>query len=654
MPAPDPPYRQVHLDFHTGPAIPGVAADFDAERFARTLAAARVESVQLFARDWHGWTYYPSAAFPDRAHPNLTRPDLLGEQVAACHDAGLRCPIYTAVQVDRRSADLNPDWCQRAADGGFAGKGRGTFEPGWDPPLCLNSPYRDFFLTHLAELLDRYDVDGFWLDGVSPQDCCCRHCRATMAGRGLDVTDRDTRRAFGLDVCDEFMADVAARVRAAAPDATLFFNNGHVGPRHRRVMASHTHLEIESLPGGGWGYLHFPVVARYARTLTDRVVGMTGRFHTGWGEFHALKNPAALEFECFSMLAHGARASVGDQLHPRGVLDEATYGLIGGVFREIEAIEPLCRGSERVVEAAVVTTEGLLMESWESMLPDGVLGAVRMLQELGVQFDVIDPEDDPSRYDLLILPGPVPVGKAMAAYLDGGGAAVVTGDALLDGDSLAAGPLRVRLADEGPAAADFVVPLGDFAPDLPRTEHVIEPGCRAILETNGDALATLRRPYHPRTWDRFCGHRHAPSDGLDRGPAVVRKGNVVYLAHKVFTNYRELAPLWTKRLVAAAIDAVHDRLVTHDGPSTLQVHLRRQGGRHVLHLLSYVPERRGRRLEVIEEPGHVPGVRVSLRLAGVASARAVRSGRDVPVTSQDGRIVLDVPPFAGYEVVEAM
>ena len=28
-----------------------------------------------------------------------------------------------------------------------------------------------------------------------------------------------------------------------------------------------THLELESLPTGGWGYDHFPLSARYAQTL---------------------------------------------------------------------------------------------------------------------------------------------------------------------------------------------------------------------------------------------------------------------------------------------------------------------------------------------------------------------------------------------------
>ena len=53
-------------------------------------------------------------------------------------------------------------------------------------------------------------------------------------------------------------------------------------------------------------------------------LGMTGKFHTSWGDFHSLKNKAALEFECFRMLSYGFAASIGDQLEPCGKLNPAT------------------------------------------------------------------------------------------------------------------------------------------------------------------------------------------------------------------------------------------------------------------------------------------------------------------------------------------
>ena len=48
-------FRQVHLDFHTGEAVPGIGADFDAEEFATVLAGAGLDPANVtpeVARDF--------------------------------------------------------------------------------------------------------------------------------------------------------------------------------------------------------------------------------------------------------------------------------------------------------------------------------------------------------------------------------------------------------------------------------------------------------------------------------------------------------------------------------------------------------------------------------------------------------------------------
>ena len=40
------PRRTIHLDFHTGPDIPDVGAEFDVDAFARTFVDAHVDSVR--------------------------------------------------------------------------------------------------------------------------------------------------------------------------------------------------------------------------------------------------------------------------------------------------------------------------------------------------------------------------------------------------------------------------------------------------------------------------------------------------------------------------------------------------------------------------------------------------------------------------------
>jgi hypothetical protein len=45
-------------------------------------------------------------------------------------------------------------------------------------------------------------------------------------------------------------------------DMPVFHNSGHISPDARDIVAYDSHLELESLPTGGWGYDHFPMFRR--------------------------------------------------------------------------------------------------------------------------------------------------------------------------------------------------------------------------------------------------------------------------------------------------------------------------------------------------------------------------------------------------------
>ena len=86
--------RQVHLDFHTSENIGNVGAAFDKRDFQKALQLGNVNSVTVFAKCHHSWSYYPTRV--GKRHPNL-KIDLLGQQIEACHEIGIRAPIYYTV-----------------------------------------------------------------------------------------------------------------------------------------------------------------------------------------------------------------------------------------------------------------------------------------------------------------------------------------------------------------------------------------------------------------------------------------------------------------------------------------------------------------------------------------------------------------------------
>lgn len=672
----DLPYRQVHLDFHTSPQISDIGVNFDPERFADTLVQAHINSITCFARCHHGMIYYRSKAHPERVHPHLKVPDLLEQQIAACHARGIRVPVYTTVQWDEYTANEHRDWL--AIDQEGREYGTRPLEAGFYRVLDVLHPgYRQFLKDHIADLFACLPkVDGLFLDIVGLRDSLAPHWIRSMDERGYDPENPEDRRRHCIEVIDQWKLEISAFIRSLPQydaDCTIFFNAGHVGPRHRTTLDAYSHYELESLPSGGWGYTHFPLAMRYAEGLSDRhpCLGMTGKFHTTWGDFSSYKNPAALEFECFQALSLNARCSVGDQLPPDGQLDGPTYELIGRVYRSVAEKEPWCVGARGVREIGVLTPEEFAGQAGAKFLaatthqPAEMIGLVRMLQELCLQFDILDSGREFSRYKLLILPDHVPVDETLRdklqAYLEQGGRVLASYASGMDlaGERFVLDALGVQLVGSAPYSPDFIVPCDGFAAELPPTGHVMyNRGMQVAPAEGATVLAQVQTPWFNRTWRHFCSHLHTPSSGRVGYPGIVQSGDgrAIYFMHPVFTQYHDNAPRWCKTLVHAAIRRlIGEPMVRTSAPSTLVANLSEQPAesRYVLHLLHYIPERRGRDFDVLEDVIPLHDVALDLALPRPArSARVVPAGQPLDLATRDGRQILTLPRLNGHAMIE--
>ncbi len=656
-------FRQIHLDFHTSEAIPGIGAEFDPEEYAATLDKARVNSITTFARCHHGCIYYDSKVHPERVHPQLSRKNLLVEQIEACHKRGIKVPIYTTVQWDEYTADRHRDWLMIDENG--AEFGTKPFDAGFYRNLDVFHPgYRQFLYDHVKELLETMPVDGIFFDIVQNRPSVAKHWLDAMDNLGFNPENEGERQRFAAKVHDEWALEMTEFIRQTHKDATIFYNSGHVGPRHRTSMAAYSHYELESLPSGGWGYLHFPQAMRYARGLGKDCLGMTGKFHTSWGDFHSFKNPAALQFECFHMLALGAKCSVGDQLHPSGRIDETTYDLIGGVYSEVEKKEAWCRGAIPINEIGLLTPEEFVTQrpafnAKSDRDQPAVMGAIRMLQELRLQFDILDSDRDFNQYKLLILPDEIPVDDVLAEklenYLAGGGSIIASYHSGLshDGANFTSRAWGVNYVGDAPYSPDFIVP-GELSNGLPETGHVMYFKGLEVQPESAQVLARVEVPYFNRTWRHFCSHRHTPSKGEIAYPAATKNARVIYFAHPIFAQYQDCAPRWCKQLVSNAIDLLlPEKLVEVTGPSSLLATLNEQPehNRRVLHLLHYIPERRGQAFDIIEDVIPLHSLKVSV--AGEAqSVKLVPSGEELEFQNEGGRVLFTLPKLDGHAMVE--
>ncbi|MCC3371628.1 beta-galactosidase trimerization domain-containing protein [Cohnella sp. REN36] len=651
-------FRQVHLDFHTSERIPGIGSRFSKAQFQDMLRVGHVDSITVFSKCHHGWAYHPSEA--NEIHPELDF-DLLGAQIEAAHEIGVKTPVYLSAGLDEKLARTHPEWLLRRPDESTTWAAD-FLSPGYHR-FCMNTPYLDILCAQIEEVVSRYDADGIFLDIVGVADCYCHACIASIRDAGGDPRDPAAVRALAERTYATYAARTNESVHRIKPGLPVFHNGGHIRRGRRDLAGFNTHLELESLPTGGWGYDHFPLSARYVQTLGMDFLGMTGKFHTSWGEFGGYKHPNALRYETALSLANGARISVGDQLHPEGRMDEATYALIGAAFAEVEAKEPWCVGVEAVADVALLSVEAYSGGSPDSRgepTGDPDAGAVRMLLEGKLLFDVIDLEADFGKYKVLILPDRYAIDERLGAklrdFLSGGGRVLATGSSGLraDGEDFALN-LGARSVGKAPYRPDYFRPDFPIA-GLPSASYVMYSEGREIAAVEGGVvLGEREHPYFNRDAFSFCSHQHTPGSQLPSGPAMTEGADGIYIAWQVFSEYAEMGSLVLRETVLYALNRLlPDKTLETNLPAQGIVTVQKQPAerRWVNHLLYASPVRRGNGIEVIEDLVPIRDVTVSLRVpSAVSSVTLEPGGRPLAYDQADGTVRYTVPEVLCHQMV---
>lgn len=663
-------FRQVHLDFHTSPVIPCIGLGFDKDEWQATLRAGHVDSITLFAKCHHGWHYHLTQV--GKLHPNLSF-DLLRAQFDACKEININAPIYLSAGLDDAILEDHPEWqCQYVDGTTLSASVASPLRPGFHH-VCFNSPYTDYLVEQIKETLSLFpNCDGIFLDIISQPDCCCVNCMRIMHENGLNPLVAADRQKCSRMALEHYYQLTTQAVTADNPDMPVFHNSGHITPGRREQLKKYfSHLELESLPTGGWGYDHFPLSAKYVQTLDFDFLGMTGKFHTTWGEFGGFKHPNALRYECAAMMAFGAKCSVGDQLHPSGKLDESTYDLIGAAYAEVEAKEPWCDNVSNVAEIGLLTAAAVNGSSARDI--PGDIGAGRILLEGHFLFDVIDGDADFKKYRVLILPDEVAITPALKkrldTYLAKGGKLLLSGASGVDADGAFMFDIGAKTDGISPYRPDYVL-LNDLVrPASVRSPMVMYLPSRRLKVTEGTSLGDIYDPYFNRTdHGHFCSHQHTPNQPQESGYAAgVKHGNILYLAHPVFSIYRGWGNVPLAEYARNAIRLLlGETQLETNLPSTARVSLMEQPAekRAVLHLLYANTINRGGPLnvngvtsrgaiEVIEELLPLHDVKVTIKpRKSVKKLTLEPQGTGVLFSvAEDGRISFKLDQFTCHQMV---
>ncbi len=656
------PHRAAHLDFHNMPEATGIGRDFDADAFAATLKDSGVQAVTFFAKDCNGNAYYPTAT--GVPHPHLDC-DVTGGVIRGSKRAGLTVTVYFNAGYDNTAGVRHREWCKLDADGRVQPQGNYYDTKRSDyflRAMCPNSNYRDYLFSMIREIITSHpDIDGIFLDCYTFFGCHGHECIEAMRTAGVDIFDPAAVRQFAIDSTHRMAREIEELALSLKPTLNVYHN----GIAYRRQL---NHVEIEVLPNGGWGYDYLPAALHYARTLGKPVQTMTGRFQNTWGDVNGVRTEAGIEHDFLYSLAHGGWCSIGDHMPRHGQLHPEVYRRCRRIYERVARLEPELEGQRPLPEILVLSPP---MRDFPEPMPtpqgDGwrmtpsIFGAVRVLSELKLQFDVGDDLIDLAPYRVVILPDDVrldgPLADKLARYLEQGGKILSSGESGLapDSDRFALAAYRnIECAGPETAFYNFIGPAKD---SWPFTNYQ-RGGIR--LRNAGDAVG-FGHFYQPEfnrdSWSGEQLNYYVAPEDAPVAPAALGNDAVIHIGIPAFSSYgtdaAEPMRAWLGSLLRHWLP--QPRLETRNLPSFAVASVMRREHDYRIHLLNYVPQRRGK-AEIIDEPIDANDVELTLRLEKSEKIRevlSVESGELLSFRQEGNTLKITLPRLHGYALIGA-
>ncbi len=647
--------RQVHLDFHTSEHLMEVGKEFKKEDFQAALRTGHIDSINLFAKCHHSWSYYPTEV--GRMHPNLDF-DLLGAQLEACREIGVRTQIYYTFGWSANDAEAHPEWCVRDREGKFVTSGSRSEDSKAEDPLpdyywkflCANTAYHEHIMAQVEELCERYVSDGFWFDIYQVErHCFCESCRHDMKAAGIDFEDASAVEGFTAGTMQRHCKALRELIGRYHPTAQVFFNGttaieGGANFRHW-MFVNNTVQDLEDLPTVWGGYDKLPFQSKYFLQAGYGITAMSGKFHTAWGEFGGFKHPEALRYEAASMIAWGASCNFGDQLHPSGKIDSATYRIIGEAYAYVKEIEAYGIGGQPVARLGL----------WRSFSAAHDEGLVKMLLEKQINFEVANFSKDLRAYECILIPGAACLDAATAdrlnAFAKAGGNLLVLGSGALDAEGKVLLDIGADYLGEANYDRDYLAVEGALAEGLVASPFLnFKPARRFKAHADAEVLAQLHEPFFSRTAEHYCSHQNTPHR-LEPAehPAIVRKGNIITIVPELDWMYLKHGARLHRDLFYNVLQRLRRRpMVAAKLPSAGRLTFLHQAweGRYVAHLLYAPPMQRGN-CEIIEDMPPLYEVPLQFDLPEkITRARLVPDGIDLSIVWEGDRGSVVIPQFS--------
>ena len=404
-----------------------------------------------------------------------------------------------------------------------------------------------------------------------------------------------------------------------------------------------SHFELEDLPSTWGGYDRLPVRAKFFTQKHEKqTIGMTGKFHTCWGEFGGFKNSEALKYECANMLALGAGCSIGDQLHPSGKMDMETYRRIGYAYRYVEQIEKYC------VNRKEVTKFGFVL-SYDTTENEGIS---KMLMENQRGFLLVLDETDISKLECVMVPNRANMTelllKKLKAFYKNGGKLLLIGDAVRHFEGIG-----IDYIGHSEYDMDYILALRGM---INLESPLLAYSSAHIVSAREDYqwLAEVYEPYFSRTYEKYCSHRNTPNKTEKAAyPAAVTNGRVAYIAHNLPQIYYDYGCSYHREYFMGVLKTLMpiDVCEVKGLMSCGRIRLTENQDDYALHLFYAAPINRGEAC-IIEDIPEIYNIKVKLHIENtISNVVKIPQNETIPFALENGVVEFTVDNIKNHQLI---
>jgi len=595
-------YFGFHHDLHADASDTAIGTRCGASELVSMLRLTGADFVQTDSKGHPGYASWRSRTPAASIAPGVVE-DALAHWRAATQSLGIPLHAHYSGIWDSMAGAKNPDWRLLAADGSPA---QAPFRLDTWPPtpgalMCPCGPYLEkLLIPQLLEMIDRYEIDGFWIDGDiwAMQPCYCPRCRRAFTEETgeseppVETSDPRwpqwwdfTRRSF-----EAYVTRYCDALHQYKP-GVLVCSNWLQTFRHPGEPAVPTDW-ISGDNSPVWGLDGCRCQSRFISTRGKPWDMMLWDFYNS----HWLDDPASpwvtkpvqmLQQEAAVVTALGGQVQACDApWAPCGLRtgQHVPWRLrrVRELGRFVKARQRLCSDTETIPQVAILHSEhhARATITGSNLLwhvdATAVEGAVYSILENLYGVDILDEWALLPRLDdfpVVVIPEQDSLSETMVAavkaYVAAGGKLLLTGAALLD--RFGAGFLGVTPGTLTEPAT-YHLPAGDgMAPVYSKTWRLLETaGARAIYLLGTTPLRDEYLLPNPGA----TLHRHG-------------KGRVLYVPGDLFRDFAHNRYPSNRALVGNLLRKLAGRLDFEvRGPVCVDVVLRRKGRRTIIHLIN--------------------------------------------------------------------